>query len=332
MRALFLAAALTPTLALAEPVTISNFVRAESDHMLRANMAKLQSEVGELRHLREPATAENQTVIRTNQDTLYSSVVLDLSSPASITLPEADGRYMSMHVINQDHYMFVEAKPGTYELSAEDVGTQFAFVIIRTFADVNDPEDVDAAHRAQDGIRLSGGGPGPLVTPDWNLDDLAIARKALNDVATLGFETTRAFGRQDQVDPVDHLIGAAAGWGGLPRSAAFYILETVDANDGTTPHMVTVGEVPVGAFWSITVYNEDGYLEPNEAGINSYNNVTATKASDGSITIHFGDCNDGRNNCLPISNDWNYAIRMYEPGAEILDGSWEFPAIRTMSD
>ena len=52
-------------------------------------------------------------MIRSNQDTLYSGLVLDLSKPATLTLPEIGGRYMSAHVINQDHYMFVESEPGT---------------------------------------------------------------------------------------------------------------------------------------------------------------------------------------------------------------------------
>jgi hypothetical protein len=38
-----------------------------------------------------------------NRDVLYSRVVFDLSKPATITMPETNGRYQSMHVINQDH-------------------------------------------------------------------------------------------------------------------------------------------------------------------------------------------------------------------------------------
>jgi len=319
--------ALPMALQAAEPVTVANYVRAESDTMIRASMKMTAIPIGSFTHLREPTTPDNQPVIRMNQDTLYSATVLDLSKPVEITLPEADGRYMSMQVVNQDHYMLVESQPGTYALSEEDVGTRFALVTVRTLVDITDPDDVAAVHAIQDKITISGGGSGPFEAPEWDLDDLGKARKALSDLATLGFDNTYAFGSKDEVRPIDHLIAAAAGWGGLPVAAAYYTLGSADANDGDTPHAVTVKDVPVDAFWSITIYNADGYLEANDLGINNYNNYKAQANEDGSSTIHFGACDDGRVNCIPITPGWNYVVRMYQPREEILDGSWTFPDI-----
>jgi len=110
-------------------------------------------------------------------------------------------------------------------------------------------------------------------------------------------------------------------------TAAFYIMDSVDRNDGKRPHMVTVKNVPVEAFWSIAVYNVDGYLEANELGVNSYNNFSAKPNEDGSFTIHFGGDPESVN-YLPITEGWNYAVRMYEPRQEILDGSWIFPDVK----
>ncbi len=306
-------------------VTIDNFVRAESDHMIRANMEAFGLSFGTFFHLRNPTTPDNQPVIRMNQDTLYSATVLDLSKPVKVTLPEVGGRYMSMHVVSQDHYMLVESEPGTYELTEDSVGTRFAYVTVRTFYNAGDPADLPKAHAAQDKILISGGGSGPFEAPNWNSADLAAARKALSDLAVLGFDASYAFGTKDEVRPIDHLVGAAAGWGGLPRTAAMYVVSSVAKNDGQTPHAVTVKDVPVDAFWSITVYNADGYLEANELGVNSYNNFSAQPNADGSYTIHFGGDPKSKN-YLPISAGWNYSVRMYQPGAEILDGSWRFPA------
>ncbi|MCZ6810258.1 MAG: DUF1214 domain-containing protein, partial [Proteobacteria bacterium] len=139
-----------------------------------------------------------------------------------------------------------------------------------------------------------------------------------------GMDASRAFGTPEDTDPIYHLVGAAAGWGGLPRTSAFYEIRSVARNDGS-PHAITARDVPVDAFWSITVYNADGFIDENELGAYSFNNVTARPNQDGSFTIHFGGCEDGRANCLPISEGWNYVARIYEPRKEILNGSWTFP-------
>jgi hypothetical protein len=52
-------------------------------------------------------------------------------------------------------------------------------------------------------------------------------------------------------------------------------------------------------------------------------------AGDGSYTIHFGG-DPKRVNDLPITEGWNYAVRMYQPRREILDGSWRFPSPQTV--
>ena len=49
------------------PVTVANFVRAESDHMIRANMEMAGVTFGKFTHLREATTPDNQPVIRMYQ-------------------------------------------------------------------------------------------------------------------------------------------------------------------------------------------------------------------------------------------------------------------------
>ena len=87
-------------------------------------------------------------------------------------------------------------------------------------------------------------------------------------------------------------------------------------------------DVPVDGFWSISVYNEDGFFEPNERDAYSVNNITATPNDDGSVTVHFGGCAEGRVNCIPIMDGWNYIVRMYRPRPEIRSGAWTFPEVR----
>ena len=305
-------------------VNVDNFVRAESDVAIKRIVDAVG--FGNWFHLRAPTPIDQQKVIRMNRDTLYSSVMLDLSEPATVIMPETGGRYQSLQVISQDHYSFAKIKPGRYELTEEVVGTRYAYLIIRTFFDANDPDDLKTTNALQDALKVEGGGPGPLDIPDWNIEQMMTARDALNTLAKLGASNVGAFGTKEEVDPIRHLIFAAAGWGGLPNKNTIADLGSVEQNDGT-PHVLNVPkDVPVHAFWSVIVYDANGFIPENDLGVYSYNNVTAKPNANGSITIHFGG-DPGQINYLPIVEGWNYAIRMYEPGEEILDGSWTFSKI-----
>ncbi len=44
-------------------------------------------------------------MIRQNRDTLYSSAIVDISARATLTLPDAGDRYLSVMVVNKDHYI-----------------------------------------------------------------------------------------------------------------------------------------------------------------------------------------------------------------------------------
>ena len=82
--------------------------------------------------------------------------------------------------------------------------------------------------------------------------------------------------------------------------------------------------MPVDGFWSISVYNADGYVEPNERGAYSVNNITAARNEDGSVTVRFGGDGDPERNSLPIVEGWNHLVRLYRPRPEIIDGTWTF--------
>jgi hypothetical protein len=132
------------------------------------------------------------------------------------------------------------------------------------------------------------------------------------------------FGKKEELDPVYWMLGAALGWGGLPAEDATYVNVFPEKNDGKTPYTLTVRDVPVDAFWSVTLYDDKGWMPVNKYNAYSFNNVTAKKNEDGSITVHFGG-DPKQPNFLPIVPGWNYIVRMYRPKKEVLDGSWAFP-------
>ncbi len=312
-------------LAASETVTVDNYARAESDRTFQAYVDI--GGFGKFVHFPDVTPIDKQDVIRMNRDTLYSIGVFDLTTPVTITKPDTNGRFQSLQIVNQDHSMLPsENGPGEFTYTQEQIGTRYLFLLFRTFLDPNDPEDIKAAHAAQDAIIVTQEDAGSFKVQDWDLDSMAMIRDAGNVLAATAADSSGFFGDRSKMSPLDHLMGTASGWGGNPKEAAMYFFMTPEKNDGTTPHSVTAKDVPVDGFWSITMYNKDGFMEANDAEAYSFNNVTSKRNDDDSITINFGGCDDGRVNCLPITEGWNTIVRLYVPGPEILDGSWTFPA------
>ncbi len=313
------------------PVTVDNFARAESD-MYLAGLVK-QGPLGTLLHRREPASIDHQTVIRLNRDTLYSSAVFDLDAgPVTVTLPDAGKRFMSMQWINEDHYVpGVYYGAGKHTLTRQNIGTRYVVVAIRTLVDPDSPEDIQKVHKLQDAIQVSQASPGKLALPNWDAASQKKVRDALLVLASTMPDFKRAFGKKEDVDAVRHLIGTAAGWGGNPDKDATYLNVTPPGNDGKTVYRLSVKDVPVDAFWSISVYNAEGYFQKNPANAYTVNSITGKKDSDGAVTIQFGGCDGQVPNCVPTVPGWNYTVRLYRPHAEILNGSWKFPEARAVN-
>ncbi len=216
------------------PVTVDNFVRAESDTYL-AGLAKESGGLAKLHHHREPASIDQQTVIRLNRDTLYSSAIFDLDAgPVTIMMPDAGNRFMSLMFVSQDHYTTTEYGKGAHALTRDKVGTRYALAAIRTFVDPNDPEDLKKVHALQDAITVSQQGSGKLELPSWNPASQKKVRDALLVLGSTMPDFKKAFGTKAEVDPVRHLIGAAMGWGGNPDKDAVYLNVTPQKNDGST--------------------------------------------------------------------------------------------------
>jgi hypothetical protein len=309
------------------PVTVDNFIRAESDLYLSV-VALKESGFGKFEHHRELASIDAQTIVRMNRDTLYSAAVFDLDAgPVTVTLPDAGKRFMSMQLISQDEYSPPAAYgAGKHSITRRQVGTRYVLAGVRTLVDPNDPADVKKVHALQDAIKVDQpGGPGKFEVPKWDPVSQKKIRDALIVLGTTLTDTSRSFGTKDQVDPIQRLISAATTWGGNPRKDAIYLNFTPPKNDGDTIYKLNIKDVPVDGFWSISLYNPQGYYQKNPYGAYSLNNITSRKNADGSVTIQFGGCDGKIPNCLPIMNGWSYTARLYRARPEILSGKWKFP-------
>jgi hypothetical protein len=317
----------------AEPVTVENYNRAQTDIDF-AGVVK-NGGFGKFRHGRELAPPVQQGIVRPNRDTLYSFAIVDLDAGAvTITLPDAGKRFMGMQVVNQDQYTpATYYGVGTHVLTREMIGTRYAIAVVRFLVDFSNKEDVGQVHALQDAIKFSQERPGTFEIPNCDEASLKKIQAALLVLGTTVSDTRRMFGaNENEVDPVKHLIGSAMLWGGgYPEKDALYLPITPARNDGSTVHKLTVEDVPVDGFWSLTVYNSEGYLQPNPSHVYLVNSITAKKSPDGEIAIQFGGCDGGIPNCLPITKGWNYTVRLFRPRPEILDGTWRFPEAKSVS-
>lgn len=305
-------------------VTFENFVRIESARMF-AGIAAAAGGANVWNHVKVPTPIDEQTVIRMNRDTLYSAAIIDVSAGATLTVPDAGDRYVSVMLVNEDHYINrVLHSGGTYELRADELGSDFVLAAARILVDPEDAADVAAVNALQEELALSSAAGRAYEAPAYDEASFTATRDAVLELAK-GIEGyAGCFGARDEVDPVRHLLATAMGWGGLPEAEAWYhnVMPELPVGEYT----LTVGEVPVDGFWSISLYNADGFFEEQAEGKNSVNSITAVPNADGSVTVRFGG-DPAAANALPIMDGWNYLVRMYRPRPEILDGTWVFPGL-----
>jgi hypothetical protein len=304
-------------------VNVDNFARAETARMFD-DILQMTGGVNRWFHYRSPTPLDQQPVIRMNRDTLYSGAIVDISNGARISLPDTGGRYMTVMVVNEEHYdNLVLSEPGDHELTMDDHGAAYVSLSIRTFLDPADPTDIAEVNALQDAVMLEARSARPYTHPDYDRHTLDATRELLQKLGEGVPDTHRMFGREGEVEPIRHLIGTAVGWGGLPETEAFYYIDATPRPAGH--YSMTFTDIPVDAFWSLAIYNRDGYFESNPYDSFGVNSVTGRTNIDGSITVDLAPLDDDFTNHVHVMDDWNYVLRLYRPRASVLDGSWTPP-------
>ena len=132
-------------------------------------------------------------------------------------------------------------------------------------------------------------------------------------------------GPRGRVDEATRHIAAAAAWGLFPEQDATY-LNYSGGHDPAICHKATFQVPENEAFWSITVYGDDGYMTSDN---NIVNSSSVRLNTDGTFTVHFGStgaCGDVPNR-LDVSEGWNFLMRIYRPGPSVLDGRYPLPKV-----
>ncbi|OPH83404.1 DUF1254 domain-containing protein [Nitrobacter vulgaris] len=137
-------------------------------------------------------------------------------------------------------------------------------------------------------------------------------------------------------------IVAQAGLGANLPEDAIYPLSVGDENgkplDGAnkyTIHFAKDAVPPVDAFWSVTLYDNEGFQVANPVNrfaVSSW--MPFKRDADGSLTLYIQNANPGSDheaNWLPApKGPFNLTMRLYAPKSEALTGVWNPPTIKSV--
>jgi hypothetical protein len=303
--------------------------------------------------------AGEDTVVRTNNDTFYNAILLDLSiGPIVLGTEATDDRFYSFQLqddrnanyanIIQPHgeYTFYYGeKPENIVGTAVEAASEISIIIVRIeVKNIGDAQDVAAATKVYKSLTSSGEQPTEYPVVDvlsqFSEEVAAEAEKQINEkfMNSEVADIVLNFGEELGTD-LSYLAHAAAAkgvWGGPDSNHSMYDTlfndingEQLDSQKGT--YVVTTEAPIVNGFWSVTAYDTDrgGFLHPNKDDRYHYNEATATVNSDGSYTFTFKQgCQTADINCLEVpKGHFDVVARYYLPSEEIMNGEWNFPSL-----
>jgi hypothetical protein len=308
-------------------VNAFNYVSAKTAIQFDKYLARAGGEMNTFFHARNVASIDNKSSRRLNRDTLYSIAIVDISKGASIYLPDAGDRYLSVQVVNEDGFtnkIFHGA--GEHKLRIAELDTPFVWMLVRTLVFESIEGDLDIAHALQDSMSIKSNSNQMYSHPAYDQESFDTITKLIVKLGSGLTDNSKAAGTKEQVDPIKQLILSAYGFGTLPETESF--LTTVEPDlPADNAYSLTVKDVPVDGFWSLAMYDKNGYFNENEYHSYGFGDRTAKKNTDGSITLNFGG-DPSSVNFIPLSEGWNYVVRMYRPRAEVIDRTWTFPKVK----
>jgi len=320
-----------------EPVSVTkeNYALAMADMAMQKEFARGASNT-QWDHHYNVMELDKQPAPTMNRDTKYSASILDGGGDVAITLPETDGRYMSLHVWNHDHTTYkVFYGPGRYVIPAS-VTSDYFVANVRTQVDAKDPDDVKKSSEYQDMLKieyLNDYKPKPFKATNWNMEEFSKIHKHYVDIAKKqGVQGTMGT-LENPVSLEDRNRGVSIATGLLPDKDAAYLTANYDAEKGKiykVTYKVPEQVDPKLGFYSITIYGDDQYLKTDKGSTISNKDIKLN--SDGeTFDVYYvfeEDFGKHQNELLiPTENFW-INMRIYMPAEAIIKGEYILPNIR----
>lgn len=304
--------------------TVENYPTLETSRQLL--IAQGRAAVNDIAHNRKLTPTDDQPVVRMNRDTYYSFAVVDVSAGASITIPALpEGKYVSVQPVTMDHRIQpMSYGSGTFEL-ATHFGTHL-YLVIRLDNTLSESE----ANAIQDGMAINAASTKPFTAEpvdkeSFDAVELSLRQKLPEVVAKYGANlvygmfTAPTDDSRGMFNVEKYTVGAAIGWGGAQLTDNVYESSPNYPAEGC--YSATFEDPDNGAFWSFTIYDQNGFMFDDVAHMSS---DIATANDDGTYTVNMG-CGASAANNLPISNDtgvFNFIVRHYIPSDRVKFGGY----------
>jgi hypothetical protein len=286
-------------------VTMKNYVVAESDWYFDG----VQKKVGVNVWMHDdPVSKDNQQVIRSNRDVVYSIAIVDVSKGATFTVPKSN-EFQAIHIIDEAHLFHQVVLSGeSLHVTANDIEGEYVYLLART-RDNGDFADTKARQKA---LHFEAKANRPYKAKGFNADEVIAFREELVRQVNSGEQPIAghdAFGKtMADVDPHNYLYAAAYGWAGLPMTTAQYVPLQITSDECQTWTVEKPGlDWKNNGYMSATFYGADGWIKVDDFYI------PHTEMKDNGDTFSFTtNCKKGAGNAT-VEKGGNLLIRMYLP-------------------
>ncbi|WP_420579928.1 DUF1254 domain-containing protein [Reichenbachiella sp.] len=292
-------------------VTLENYVLAETDWNFLEQMKT--TPINQWLH-KPPVTMENQTIIRSNADVVYSLAAVDVSEGATFSIPERqNGAMQLMQLIDENHYTRAVIFAGeSITLTPKDLSTgNYIYILARTRIS----DDLEETKTAQASMVIDAKSAKPYTAKGFNDEEVTTLRNKLIKEVTSGefsIDASKGFGKDEtEVDTGNYLHCAAMGWGGLPPRYAQYTAMILGQGSDDANQTLTFPKPDLdydkGGFFSITTYNSESWIDQE----NFYISMDRMRDNgDGTVTVDF---NSDTPYSVTVSKGWNATLRQYLP-------------------
>ena len=299
-----------------EKVTMENVVRAETAKYFAEETIKTGP--NKFRHERQGIQLDNQTIIRSNFDLIYSYAVFDASKGLSVTVPPYD-LYQSVQIFDGNSITLGVVYPGeTMKISPDQLTVgDHVYLFMRTQPPSLDEAGMNKLHERQDSVVVEAGSAEPYV-PEVKYDLASFNTLREDLIKRAPKETVIWKGFVESLDAIEspyYQMTNLAGWAGLPATQAHYFVVLPGdkaAADGKPSSMTFKApdlQYDRKGYWSLTVYDADGWVVSKPFKISS---LEAEPNADGSYTLNFNGP-EGTPNNLQVPKNWNALFRAYLP-------------------